>query len=309
MKNTPMERIMTEKDLHVNMSRDFKGIWIPREIWLAEGLSATDKILWAEIDSLYHEGKKGCFASNEYLACFMGVKERTIRDALCKLRQLQLIEDVSFDGRERVIKALPVGPDFSSRLSEWRKSAMQSGGNPPVTPAENRQPHIYIEQSLVTSLDSPPIPPQKETADAGAAKAAEEILKDSSKPKRTRTPSEFSPKVKELAEKMVNALHQANHHWLIPKNLHPMMTQIEDMIAKEKRNPKDILDVFMWAISDHFWMDKLCKPNPAKYLREQFGQLAGKMLAKPAPKERKFAPSSNDAHSLEKMLEWEKGAL
>ena len=91
---------MTEKNLPVKPKREFQGILIPRGIWLAEGLSATEKVLWAEIDSLYDREKGGCYASNEYLANFMAVKERTIRDALCKFRQLQLIEDVSFNGRE-----------------------------------------------------------------------------------------------------------------------------------------------------------------------------------------------------------------
>lgn len=135
----------------------------------------------------------------------------------------------------------------------------------------------YPEEETYT----PPIPPQKETAGAVAAKAAEEILKDSSKkPKRVRIPAEFSSTVKDLADKMVNALHKANPDWLIPKNLHPMMQQIEEMITNEQRDPKKILDVFMWAVCDSFWMDKLCKSNPAKYLRGQFGQLAGKMNAK-----------------------------
>ena len=127
-----------------------------------------------------------------------------------------------------------------------------------------------------------------------AAKAAEVDSNPPSKPKREKP--DFPPKVREVANQMVNALHEANPHWLIPKNLHPMMVEIEKMIADEKRDPKIIVDVFMWTVSDSFWMDKLCKPNPAKYLRGQFGQLAGKMNAKPfeQKKERKFAPCSND---------------
>ena len=57
---------MQEKD---NNFRDFKGIWIPREIWLAEDLSHIEKLYLAEIDSL-DNGKKGCFASNAYFSRF-----------------------------------------------------------------------------------------------------------------------------------------------------------------------------------------------------------------------------------------------
>jgi len=139
-------------------------------------------------------------------------------------------------------------------------------------------------ENISKELNTPPIPPQipKEEAKAIAADAAEEILNNSpnEKIKRTKIPIEFSSEVKELAAQMVKVLHEANPHWLIPKNLHPLMAQLEVMISNEKREPKTILDVFMWAVCDSFWMDKLCKPNPAKYLRDQFGQLAGKMLAK-----------------------------
>jgi hypothetical protein len=112
-----------------------------------------------------------------------------------------------------------------------------------------------------------------------AAKAAEVESKPSSKQKRDK--SDFPPKVREIANLMVNELHAANPDWLIPKNLHPMMVEIENMLVEEKREAKKIIDVFMWTVADSFWMDKLCKPNPAKYLRSHFGQLAGKMNAKP----------------------------
>ncbi len=36
-------------------SRDFKGIWIPKEIWLSDQLSLMEKILLVEIHSLDNE--------------------------------------------------------------------------------------------------------------------------------------------------------------------------------------------------------------------------------------------------------------
>ncbi len=49
------------------MNRDFKGVWIPKEIYLDSRLNALDKIILVEIDSL-DNGQKGCFASNNYFA-------------------------------------------------------------------------------------------------------------------------------------------------------------------------------------------------------------------------------------------------
>lgn len=58
------------------MNRDFKGIWIPKEIYLAKDLNWTEKILLVEIDSLDNE--QGCFANNEYFSNFLGISKGRI---------------------------------------------------------------------------------------------------------------------------------------------------------------------------------------------------------------------------------------
>jgi DNA-binding transcriptional regulator GbsR (MarR family) len=83
--------------------RQFLGIWIPRDIYLNRDLSWTDKILLIEIESLDNE--RGCFASNDYFAKFLGVTNTTISQSISKLKKLGFVEQVSFDGRTRVLKA------------------------------------------------------------------------------------------------------------------------------------------------------------------------------------------------------------
>lgn len=82
--------------------RQFKGVWIPKEVWLDEGLTYFEKAVYAEIDSL--DGEDGCFASNKYLAGFFGCTERHIRRALAHLSELGYVKTEMFDGRKRVIK-------------------------------------------------------------------------------------------------------------------------------------------------------------------------------------------------------------
>ena len=60
-----------------------------------------------------------------------------------------------------------------------------------------------------------------------------------------------------------------------------MRTQVRLMIQRDGRTPTEIKELFLWAISDSFWADKLSKPNPAKYLRDHFAQFSAKMNAKP----------------------------
>jgi len=92
---------MSEKKTKEN--RQFLGIWIPKEIYLNKDLSWTDKILVIEINSLDNE--RGCFASNDYFAEFLGVTKTTISTSISKLKKLGFIEQISFDGRTRILKA------------------------------------------------------------------------------------------------------------------------------------------------------------------------------------------------------------
>lgn len=51
--------------------RDFKGVWIPKEIWLNKKLSIMEKLFLVEIDSLDNENH--CFASNSYFSKFFNL--------------------------------------------------------------------------------------------------------------------------------------------------------------------------------------------------------------------------------------------
>ena len=59
------------------MNREFRGIWIPRHIWLDKNLKPIEKILLAEIDSL-GGSSDGCFASNQYFADFFDLSKDRI---------------------------------------------------------------------------------------------------------------------------------------------------------------------------------------------------------------------------------------
>ena len=58
------------------MKREWKGIWIPKEIWLNEDLTLQEKIFLVEIMSL--DGENGCFASNDYFAKFFKISKTRV---------------------------------------------------------------------------------------------------------------------------------------------------------------------------------------------------------------------------------------
>ena len=91
--------------------RDFKGVWIPKEIWLDKRLNALDKIILAEIDSL-DSSESGCWASNKHIADFCQCSETKVSTAISKLIDCGYLYLQKFDGRQRELK---------SRLSNFER--------------------------------------------------------------------------------------------------------------------------------------------------------------------------------------------
>ena len=82
------------------MNRDFKGVWIPKNIWIDVELSWMEKLFIVEIDSLDNENH--CFASNSYFAEFF---------QLSKPRCTQIIKSLEAKG-------------FLSIKLEWKGKAV-----------------------------------------------------------------------------------------------------------------------------------------------------------------------------------------
>src|ERR1043165_6005139 len=82
--------------------RDFKGVWIPKEIWLSRQLSLMEKVLFVEIHSLDNE--RGCFASNAHFAEFFDVSDRQIRTYIGSLKDKGFITVTIQNRNERVIR-------------------------------------------------------------------------------------------------------------------------------------------------------------------------------------------------------------
>nr|DAH30930.1 MAG TPA: helix-turn-helix domain protein [Caudoviricetes sp.] len=101
---------------NMNESRDFKGVWIPKKVWLDTRLNALEKIILTEIDSL-DNGEKGCYASNEHLAEFCQCSKTKVSTAIRKLIDCGYIYVQNFDGRKRELK---------SRLSNFERQNIKN---------------------------------------------------------------------------------------------------------------------------------------------------------------------------------------
>ena len=91
--------------------RDFKGVWIPKTVWLDTRINALEKVILTEIDSL-DSSDRGCWASNKHIADFCQCSETKVSTAISKLIKLGYIYIQKFDGRQRELK---------SRLSNFER--------------------------------------------------------------------------------------------------------------------------------------------------------------------------------------------
>jgi len=135
----------------------FTGIFIPVEILELKEISLLEKILLSWIDALYDEEKGGCYASNFHLSQRLGVKENTIVKAISKLRKMKLIEDVSFDGRKRVIISCVIKHIEKIRKDKKKSIESQSGSdkNPmlgvkKITPRVGQKSHPHNKEKNPT---------------------------------------------------------------------------------------------------------------------------------------------------------------
>ncbi len=85
-------------------ARNFKGVFIPAELWLAEDLSFIEKGLITEIDSLDNDNKKGCYASDKYFAGFLGKSESSVTKLIAGLKKKGIVKRVYYDGRTRGLR-------------------------------------------------------------------------------------------------------------------------------------------------------------------------------------------------------------
>jgi hypothetical protein len=109
--------------------RDFKGVWIPKDIWLNPELSLIEKCLIAEIDSLDNDEALGCYASNAYLAEFVGVSESRLKGILSNLRKLGFLRQVYFDGRTRGLRV--IWPSEVAQQTDQKQAGRRTKNNTP----------------------------------------------------------------------------------------------------------------------------------------------------------------------------------
>lgn len=100
-----------------NPTKEYTGVWMPKEIMECKKLSAIDKLSYAEIASF-----EVCYASNEWLAKRIGRSVSTASKSVARLIELGFVEPCGFNGRFRQIRVVKIGKPSKKRRGSLVKS-------------------------------------------------------------------------------------------------------------------------------------------------------------------------------------------
>tara|TARA_R110002012_G_scaffold197522_2_gene366070 strand:+ start:1326 stop:2006 length:681 start_codon:yes stop_codon:yes gene_type:complete len=134
------------------MERQFKGIWIPAQIWLRMDLTAIDKVLLADIDSFTGNGKL-FYKSNATLSRELGVSESTVKRSVKTLSTLHLVE-LSGNTRKRLIRSLMDSVDSGQNGVNSGQNDSNSVQNEPSV-GSNSTPINKTINSVIKSTNYP----------------------------------------------------------------------------------------------------------------------------------------------------------
>ena len=127
-------------------NRDFKGVWISKEIWLNTDLSIIEKVLLVEIDSL-DNSDKGCFASNEYLAKFVQLSQGRVANIISDLKKRKFLIQVFFDGRNRGLRISKRESSFNENV----KADLTKTGKQPTRKREHNNTSNNTDNNTIIS--------------------------------------------------------------------------------------------------------------------------------------------------------------
>ena len=126
------------------MNRDFKGVWVNKDLWLRQGLKCTARCFLVEIDSL--DKGNGCWAKNQHFSIMFGISKNRVSEIIKQLAadNLIIIWYENEDGEDirylRVLEAVEKSTTQSkNRLNQSKNRLSQS---------KNRLPNNRTEYNI-----------------------------------------------------------------------------------------------------------------------------------------------------------------
>lgn len=135
------------------IKRNFKGIWIPKEIWLHKDLTIMEKLFLVEIDSLDNEN--GCYASNAHFAEFFGISKGRCSQIIKSLEAKKLITiELQRDGKNITKRVLRILNTLFNKLNTPIKKTKypylenDEGNNTCINNTCERRAHEFLRKNF-----------------------------------------------------------------------------------------------------------------------------------------------------------------
>ena len=207
----------------MGINRDFKGVWIPKEIWLNKDLTVMEKLFLVEIDSL--DNDKGCFASNAHFAEFFDIT---------KGRCTQIIKSLEKKGLV-TIKLEREGKNVSKRIIKVvrKLNTLVSKLNTPLSETK----HPYLEN------------------DEGSNTSTSNTISNTS-----RSKLKFETHHLKLAELLYKQIKNNSPNYKEP-DLEMWANEFRLMMDRDKREGEEIQDLIIKTQNDNFWKKNILSPS------------------------------------------------
>jgi hypothetical protein len=133
------------------MNRDFKGVWIPKEIWLSENLTLQEKVFLVEISSL--DNDEGCFANNNYFAEFFGLSKTRVSLIIKSLVEKGYItSDIIYkEGTKQILKRV-LKVCYIPYLRNVKEGSLRNVKYPPQEKLKDN--NIYNNTSINNTINN-----------------------------------------------------------------------------------------------------------------------------------------------------------
>ena len=239
------------------MQRDFKGIWIPKELWILRDLSLLEKVMLIEIDSLDNEN--GCYASNDYFADFFGLSKDRISKVINNLVKRGFISS-----ELKYKKGTCIVEKRVLKISRWYKATSKKNrtvGKNNDTPTGENNSRTLVENAEENKLEN--------KLNSSSQIFEEPKIDDNDVKKKKIFEADSDPYL--LAKFLEKCITENNPKF--PQNESQRQRWAKDfdlMIRRDKIDADDIAEVIDWCQNDSFWRSNILS---GKKVREKYQQL------------------------------------
>ncbi len=248
------------------MQRDFKGIWIPKEIWHLKDLNITEKIVLSVVNTL-SEQDDGCFANNEYFAQLLNLSKGRVSKIINLLVKKGYLEtNFSYYSEMRKVEKRKIKVCIEGGQKEPQSTNFEVVNDQgysqeqPYSLVENSQDIIYKYKKDYNNISSSQI-------------FEEPKICDNDVKKKKDFEADSDPYL--LAKFLEKCITENNPKF--PQNESQRQLWAKDfdlMIRRDKIDADDIAEIIDWCQNYNFWLSNILS---GKKVREKYQQLVMKM--------------------------------